>query len=338
MKSSRAPCKLVVLSADGMQPCFYRREKDCGVKLPNIRGLVEAGASADAVESIYPTTTYPAHATLVTGVPPRVHGIFSHLASLDPTEKNRPWCWFAAALHVPALWDVARAAGRKTAAVSWPVSAGASIHWNIPEIWNPAAADPHRDFDTPARHSTYGLFAEVLKSLRPLLPKATPDRLRSEAAIHLWNHHRPDILLVHFVHYDQLAHRFGPMSAQALAALAQMDEEVGRVREAVSGSERVTLVLLSDHGFVPVEKEAAPLVALAEEGLFKREKDGTFQLGRWALYTRGDRSRFTGWKSPAWQTAKRWPKQWSDSAKRVRRRKSWIARNSKSWTPTRMRN
>lgn len=280
MKSRRAPCRLVVLCADGMQPGFYRRPNEFGVDLPNIRGLVEAGASADAVESVYPTTTYPAHATLVTGVPPRVHGIYSHLASLDPTESRRPWCWFAAALRVPTLWDVARAAGRKTAAISWPVSAGASIHYNIPEIWNPAAPDPHRDLETAARHSTPGLFAEVLKSLQPLLPKATPDRLRGEAALYLWKHHRPDILLVHFVHYDQLAHLFGPLSSQALGALGQMDEEVGRIREALAGSEGAVLVLLSDHGFVPVEKEAAPLVTLAEEGLFKRQKDGTFQLGR----------------------------------------------------------
>lgn len=280
MKSSRHSCRLVVLSVDGMHPGFYRRAKDFGVKLPNIRSLVEAGASADAVESIYPTTTYPAHATLVTGVPPRTHGIYSHLASLDPTERTRPWCWFAAALSVPTLWDVARASGRKTAAVSWPVSAGASINFNIPEIWDPAAPDPHRDLETAARHSTPGLFPEVLKSLQPLLPKATPDRLRGEAALYLWKHYRPDILLVHFVHYDQLAHRFGPLSSQALGALAEMDEQIGRIREALTDSGPVVLVVLSDHGFVPVEKEAAPLVTLAEEGLFNREKNGSFQLGR----------------------------------------------------------
>jgi len=280
MKASRTPTRLVVLCADGMVPDFYRSEKDLGVKLPNIRGLVKAGATADGVESVYPSTTYPAHATLVTGVAPRVHGIYSHLASLDPTEQARPWCWFAAALRVPTLWDVARASGRKTAAVSWPVSAGASIAWNIPEIWDPTAPDPHRDLETPARHSTPGLFAEVLKALQPLLPKATPDQLRGEAALYLWRRYRPDVMLVHFVYYDQLAHRFGPMSSQALTALGQIDEEVGRIREALSDGEPVNLVVLSDHGFVDVEKEAAPLVTLAEEGLFPREKRGPPKLGR----------------------------------------------------------
>ena len=96
MKGRSQPCRLVVLSVDGMRPDFYRRPQEFGLKIPNLLELVKGGASADAVESIYPTTTYPAHATLVTGVPPRVHGIYSHLASLDPTEKARPWCWFAA--------------------------------------------------------------------------------------------------------------------------------------------------------------------------------------------------------------------------------------------------
>ena len=273
-------CRLIVLSVDGMRPDFYRRPEEFGLKVPNLLELVKRGASADAVESIYPTTTYPAHATLVTGVPPRVHGIYSHLASLDPTEKARPWCWFASALRVPALWDVARATGRKVAAISWPVSAGAAIEHNIPEIWDPAVADPHHDFATAARHSTPGLFAEILKVLQPILGDATPDRLRAEAAFYLWNRYQPDLLLLHFVHYDQLAHQFGPTSPQALAAIERIDAEIGRWREGLLGGEASTLVVLSDHGFVPVEKEAAPLSVLTEEGLFERHADGTPKLGK----------------------------------------------------------
>jgi len=280
MKGKSGPSRLVVLSVDGMRPDFYRRPKEFGLKIPNLLEVVKGGASADLVESTYPTTTYPAHATLVTGVPPSGHGIYSHLASLDPTEKARPWCWFAGVLRVPALWDVVRATGRKTAAVSWPVSAGAAIDYNIPEIWDPTTANPHRDFATPARYSTPGLFPEVMKVLEPMLGSATPDRLRSEAALYLWGRYRPDLLLVHFVHYDQLAHQFGPNSPQALGAIEQADEEIGRFREGLLEAEAPTLVVLSDHGFAPVEREAAPLAVLAEEGLFDREADGTPKLGK----------------------------------------------------------
>ena len=280
MTSKSRSSRLVVLSVDGMRPDFYRRPQEFGLKIPNLLELVSAGASADLVESVYPTTTYPAHASLVTGVPPRAHGIYSHLASLDPTEKARPWCWFSRALHVPALWDVLRATGRKTAAVSWPVSAGAAIDYNIPEIWDPQLADPHQDFTTAARHSTRGLFPDVIKALEPILGTATPDRLRSEAALYIWARYRPDLLLVHFVHYDQLAHKFGPTSPQALAGIELTDQEIGRFRNCFLESESPTLVVLSDHGFVPVQKEAAPLSVLAEEGLFGKLADGAPELGK----------------------------------------------------------
>ncbi len=269
--------KLIALSVDGLRPEIYRAAEG---RFPNLNEMERSGASAESMETIYPSTTYPAHATIVTGVAPRTHGIYSHLASLDPTERARPWCWFAAVLRAPALWDVARASRRRTAALSWPVSAGAAIDHNIPEIWNPAAPDPHSDFETPARHSTPGLFGEVAKLLAPMLGKADPDQLRGEAALYLWNHYRPDLLLVHFILYDAKAHAFGPASAEALKALESADRAIGKIREATSADPATTLVALSDHGFLPVEKEAAPLVAFAQNGLFARGADGSLSLRR----------------------------------------------------------
>jgi predicted AlkP superfamily pyrophosphatase or phosphodiesterase len=276
----------VILSVDGLRPDLYRAPESAH-RFPNLLALEAAGASAEAVESIYPTTTYPAHATIVTGLAPRAHGIYSHLASLDPTEKARPWSWFAAALRAPALWDVARALGRKVAALSWPVSAGAGIDCNLPEIWNPAAADPYRDFETPARHSTPGLFAEVAQAVMPMLGKADPDEMRGEAALYLWDHYRPDLLLVHFVWYDAQAHGFGPASPQALTALQSADQAIGKIRAAISSDPAATLVVLSDHGFVPVEKEAAPLVVFAAHGLFARGADGSLALRRLGAVSAG---------------------------------------------------
>jgi predicted AlkP superfamily pyrophosphatase or phosphodiesterase len=273
---------LVLLSVDGLRPELYRAPGSRR-RFPNLSALEKAGASAEAVESIYPTTTYPAHATIVTGLPPRAHGIYSHLASLDPTEKARPWCWFARVLRAPALWDVARASGRRSAAISWPVSAGAAIDHNIPEIWDPALPDPLRDFETAARHATPGLFPEVANVLAPMLAtpqSADPDRIRGEAALYLWSRYQPDLLLVHFVCYDQQAHAFGPASEQALAALESADREIGRIRDVISKDKTATLVVLSDHGFVPVDKEAAPLAVFADEGLFARGADGSLALRR----------------------------------------------------------
>jgi predicted AlkP superfamily pyrophosphatase or phosphodiesterase len=292
LSQAEFPSRLVVLSADGMRPDFYRQPQKFGLKVPNLRELVEAGASADAVESVYPSTTYPAHVTLVTGVRPRRHGIYSHLASLDPTEKARPWTWFARAINVPTLWDAVGASGRKTAAIAWPVSAGARITYNIPEIWDPAAPDPYQDFETPARHSTPRLFDEVVNCIKssatrnsrnrrqPEIHEMSPDHLRTEAALHILRRHQPDLLLVHFALYDQLAHQHGPFAPEAVRAIEQMDKEIGRIREAVNGDRSTTLVVLSDHGFVPVERDVAPLVPLMDEGLFGQNASGEPELKR----------------------------------------------------------
>jgi predicted AlkP superfamily pyrophosphatase or phosphodiesterase len=270
----------MVVSLDGVRPDLCRRAGELGIRLPNLQELVASGASAEAVESIYPSTTYPAHVTLVTGVPPRRHGIYSHLASLDPTEKARAWHWFAQPLRVPALWSSARAVGLRTAAVGWPVSAGAPIDYNLPEIWNPALPNPLQDFQTVAKHSTPGLFAELLEALKPLIPSVAPDRLRSEAALTIWKRYRPQLMLLHLVDYDHEAHAHGPLAKEALAALERSDAELGRLREAAAGSSPANFVVLSDHGFVPVDQEAAPLVALGEEGLFVKVNETVWELRR----------------------------------------------------------
>lgn len=268
--------RLVVLSVDGLRPDLLLRPDDFRLKIPSLRKLVDDGATAEAVVSVFPSTTYPAHATLVTGVPPRVHGIYSHLDSRDPSASVRPWHWFARALKVPALWDLARRAGLKTASVGWPVSAGGAIDYNIPEIWDPAASDPYQSFEPAVRNSTPGLFEEVKNSFLSIPADQTHDTLRTEAALYLWRRYHPDLLLIHLVVYDDMAHHFGPLSAEATAALERTDAEVARVRKMVE--RQATLVVLSDHGFVPVEKEAAPQVALEQEGLLGRNAAGGLVL------------------------------------------------------------
>ena len=280
MRQKPGTCPLIVISLDGVRADLCRRTEESGLRLPNLRDLMATGASAEAVETIYPSTTYPAHATLVTGVPPRIHGIYSHLASLDPTERARPWHWFAQPIRVPALWNVARAVGIRTASVGWPVSAGAPIDYNVPEIWNAALPNPLEDLETVARHATPGLFEELEKELAPIMPSAAPDQLRLEAALSIWRRYCPDLMLLHLVEYDHAAHSHGPLSREALGALERSDAHIGRFREVAEDRGSVDFVVLSDHGFVAVDKEAAPLVALGEEGLFVKVNESSWELRR----------------------------------------------------------
>src|SRR5207247_2310945 len=81
----------------------------------------------------------------------------------------------------------------------------------------------------------------------PASADVTHDHVRVGAALHLWERHRPHLLLVHLVDYDTAAHESGPMSPQALAALEQSDAEIARIRACVFGDRETCLVVFSDH-------------------------------------------------------------------------------------------
>ena len=63
---------LVLISIDGLRPEFYL---DDAYAAPALRALVGAGSHARAVTPVFPSVTYPGHATIVTGVRPARHGI-----------------------------------------------------------------------------------------------------------------------------------------------------------------------------------------------------------------------------------------------------------------------
>ena len=83
-----------------------------------------------------PPLLYPSHTTILTGVWPAKHGIYSNLA-FDPLSLNAGgWLSYAQDIAVRTLWDAGSQAGLKVGSVSWPVSVGArSVDYLIPEYW-----------------------------------------------------------------------------------------------------------------------------------------------------------------------------------------------------------
>src|SRR5262245_27585226 len=67
--------RVVLISLDGLYPDLYRRARDLGVAMPNHERLANEGTSADGMFGIFPTSTYPSHTTLITGVTPARHGV-----------------------------------------------------------------------------------------------------------------------------------------------------------------------------------------------------------------------------------------------------------------------
>ena len=280
-----APARHVVLvSIDGLMPAAYTRPDELGLAVPNLRRLAGEGAFARGVVGVLPTVTYPSHTTLLTGVPPREHGILYN-TYFDPLGKsNDAWLWYARDVRVPTLLSAARAAGRTVGAVSWPVSVGLAADWIVPEYWR-SGSEHESDLELIRALSTPGLLESAGAARgRPLSWPAT-DVDRTDLALTILREHRPGLLLLHLFELDKQEHTYGPGSPEARAAVEASDRELGRVLAAIRELDlggRTLVAVVSDHGFVTVTKVIRPNWLLAEAGLLEVDDKG--KVKSWKAY------------------------------------------------------
>jgi hypothetical protein len=97
---------LILVCLDGLRPEIYL---DDAYPAPELRARLGAGSHARAAESVFPTVTYPSHASIVTGVRPARHGI-SFNVLFGPSGERGRWYEEAADLRSAPLWEWARAA------------------------------------------------------------------------------------------------------------------------------------------------------------------------------------------------------------------------------------
>lgn len=278
---------VLVISIDGMASSYYM-EPPPGLRIPNLRRLMAEGSYAEAVEGVYPTLTYPSHTTLITGCLPAEHGIYTNLSSREPGQNPDDYFWFAKAIRKPTLWDEARTHRLTTASVAWPVTAGAAIDWDVPEIWDPTKP-PAPDALYVARFMRPLVTLELFMALGRPQPGAEDDENRVRIASFFLTKH-PNLMLVHLEGLDHTEHASGPYSDAANQALERIDGHVEELLRALkeAGLESSTDVfLLSDHGFLPVEREIHPNILLAQAGLLRVNASGNITGGKIATVANG---------------------------------------------------
>lgn len=198
--------RVVVISVDGLMPDAYLEPDAHGLAIPTLRSVVARGAAA-RVHGVMPTVTYRSHTTLVTGVPPRVHGIVSN-KPLDALDKNLDgWRWYAEDIAVPTLYQAVEAQHRVTALIVWPVTVGARASIVVPEYWRAGGDD---DQKLLRALSTPGLLDEVARAEPALWRLLTPPDIKDHAQIAIARHvlatRRPDLMLVHMFALDDAQH------------------------------------------------------------------------------------------------------------------------------------
>ena len=282
---------VVLISIDGLKPDYVLDADKHGLKAPNLRRLLAEGAHATGVKGVVPTVTYPAHATMVTGVSPAKHGIITN-SPFDPLAKNQGgWYWYAEDIRVPTLWDAAAKAGMPTGSVDWPTTVGANIKYNIAQYWRASTPDDHKILRIV---STPGLLAEA-EAVVGQYPEGNDytvaaDRGRTPFNVFVLEKKKPRFHLCYFSGLDTDQHRYGPYTPQAFAAVEQIDALVGQVRAAAekSGGGRAVICVVSDHGFATTEKEIHLNAAFAEAGLIQvNERNQATAWRAFAYYPSG---------------------------------------------------
>jgi len=270
---------VVMISVDGLAGFYLDDPK---ANMPTIRELAAAGARAESMKPCAPTVTWPNHTTLVTGVNSAKHGVIGnnyfdratgHRVVLisDPTYDK------IQIVKVPTLYDLAKAAGLKTAAILWPATRNApTLDWTMPDV---ALIDLVEKYSTPAlvtecKEAGLEFVGEVNG------PKREPSDAQNTQVFKLiLRQHHPDLALLHLIAVDHTQHLYGPRSAEAYAAIKAADEQVREVWETLrlEFPERATLFVVSDHGFSPIIQIILPNVVLKKAGLLSLAKSNKIQ-------------------------------------------------------------
>ena len=278
---------VVLVSIDGLANFYLDDPK---ADMPTIRRLAREGARARGMICTFPTVTWPSHTTIATGVTPARHGVIGNsyldrrtgkpvTLLCDPVyDKDQVVKW-------PTIYDVARAAGLKTAAICWPATRNArTLDWTVPDMFG----------DAWQRWGTKSWLAELRVAGLPVDSQgpwctqptggAERDWLYTRMAAQVLQKHVPNLLLVHLVEMDHVEHRSGPRSPDAYWCASYSDDRVRDLVEAVEHSPlagKTTLLVCSDHGFFPVRNNIQPNVVLRKLGLI--EMSGS-RIGKKSAY------------------------------------------------------
>lgn len=264
---------VIVISIDGLRPEFYLSDD---FDTPTLKAMAREGAHAKAVVPAYPSVTYASHATIVTGVRPARHGIYTN-TKFGETGGTPEWYWETKDFQAKTIWQTAREKGFKVAITSWPTSVGAKVDWLVPQRW--AAFQGEKTSELLMKHSTPGLIAELglvlgVPSAEEFSKKENADRFIAGAAAYVFSKYKPHLLYVHLIQADAVQHEYGRDAEETKRAVRKVDQNVARIRRAVEKAglaDRTVLVVVGDHGFSDVQESIAPNTLLAAAGLIDLE-------------------------------------------------------------------
>lgn len=273
MKNETKTKFLFVISFDGLATLDFEYIS----KLPNFKEFIEKASYCKKVYSVYPTLTYPAHATIVTGKYPKNHGIINNTL-LQLNRKKPDWYWKRQYLKGETLYDLAIEKGMKVAAILWPVTAKSKIQYNMPEV---LANRPWQNQIIVSMLNGTPLYQYRLNKnfghLRSGVRQPNLDNFAHEAFLDTIKSKRPNLSLVHYTDLDTTRHIHGFHSQNVVEALERHDRRLGEIINTLKENgiyEESTIVLLGDHSSLDEDKVVNLNVLLREKGYISINNKG----------------------------------------------------------------
>lgn len=248
------PCKMehlrktpvLLISLDGMSPLYISGRF---ANTPYLDYLARTGVKSEFMYNVFPTSTWPNHHSMMTGLYPETHGIiandfwdpeFNETFYHGPHSSNyNPKFWNQS----EPLWLTVQNQGSLTGSYFWP---GTYSYKESPNYYEPLQCCKNCTFNKWFKASPNETFCQ------PNFEE--PFRNRIDKIINwLKSTYPPIFIAAHFEIPDNEGHKFGPHSMEYKEAIELADREIiGYLINSLNMAQlldKVNLITVSDHGF-----------------------------------------------------------------------------------------
>lgn len=278
---------LIVISVDALvyEDLEYARN------LSAFKYILENGSIIKKVKTIYPSLTHPVHASLLTGCPAGVTGIYSNEV-FDVTNGKKKWFNFLDEIKCDTILHAAKRAGLTTAVCRWPVTAGDNgvVDYLIPEFFQNYLTGYENDvvrayLNVGSNNGLADIIGEMVKRYSTTNDHPAYDESQIFAATEIIKRYKPNLMFIHPGYVDDARHRTGLFSDEVQEAVNVTNKWLEWIFSAIEEAgikDDTDIIVLSDHGHLNICRTVCPNVFLADKGYITLNENG--EISSWKAY------------------------------------------------------
>ena len=273
--------KMIVISLDAMitEDLAYLKQ------LKNLGPIIQKGAKVMASQTVYPSLTYTAHASMISGTYPNKHGVINN-EIFNPYIKLGDWYDTRASIKAEILPELCERHGYKVAINSWPTMVGADVTYNLQRAGIHQIKEDKKA--AMIANSTEGLmeeFYELCKEAWKADKYYDSDTFSGLASKYLIEKYHPDVIFMHMTLIDHYRHVHGVYSKEIEKAMDFIDDTLTPMMETLKKEgiyDETTFVICSDHGQVNIEQTVNVNKKFIEQGWIQLDEEGN--VSKWRAF------------------------------------------------------